>query len=380
MPPLENITVSAEANKQSITAAQQKGAEPEKKNEKTTDRNQLENISEADKKPVIEKQVEKKSLWSKIEEIFEKSPPAFQKFRDWINPTLNTIGILFNTSAVMVKGMPIVGKPLEEAIDKSAEWFSRYIIPLSFSWNGLESLVTKKPLRALARWIPAGLFWKLPFYNFNLATGLSSAGTYLLSLVDKRYDDKTPDSSFGENIKATLKSIKSIFKDWTSGNFKKGESAWDALALTGMTAGSLGGLLLTGGDRDSPKARIFGALRQLGGAIGDLRFIFSGDIHKQISGTLMIIASACNFFMRWVGEDTARIFFHLATATDDLGLTYWAQEDKRRADAEKKARLAESEPKNIIKGDFASETSVEEPKNIVKGDFKADANQKAVAA
>ncbi len=276
------------------------------------------------------------SSWDKFRSYFKNSPKPFKIFRDSFTLGLNALGVVLNFSAVIGKGIPWVGPKIQELLDKKSEWFSRYVVPLSFAWNSVEAAAGNRLIESAARLIPAVLFWVLPFYNFNMATGISSGINYLLHLIDNRYDGKTPNSSPKENLKATWLKFKELVTDFGKGKVAKGESAWDIFAVAGMLLGSTGGLAFAKEQRDSWAARIFGLLRNAAGFAGDGRFVIGNDVHKRIAGASMMFASIANIFMRWVGDDVARVLNHLAVALDDFGLTYWAHESKRRNDAASK--------------------------------------------
>ena len=284
--------------------------------------------------------------WRKFREYFKNSPRPFKLFRDSFTMGLNVLGVLMNFGAVIAKGIPAVGPKITEWLDKKSEWFSRYVVPLSFAWNSIEATAGNRFIEAAARLVPAVLFWVLPFYNFNMATGIASGINFLLHLIDDRYNGKTPDASPLQNIKATFNKLGEMISDFASGRFRKGEK-WDIFAVLGMLLGSAGGLVFAGKQRDSWAARIFGFVRNLAGLTGDARFVIGNDVHKRVAGASMIFASIANIFMRWVGDDAARILNHLAVALDDFGLTYWAHESKRRNDQNNKVSELSAQPSRV---------------------------------
>jgi membrane protein implicated in regulation of membrane protease activity len=272
------------------------------------------------------------STWRKFRDYFRKPTAAFNMVRNFFTMGLNIVGVALNFAAVIVKGIPAVGPKISDWLDKKSEWFSRYIIPFSFAWNGLEAAAGNRFIESLARAVPAVLFWVLPFYNFNMATGISSGISYLLKLVDKRYDGKTPDSSPLENAKATLGMIGKMISDYAKKKLNVGDFL-DIFTVTGMLSGATGGLAFAGKDRNTWAARLFGLVRNLAGLSGDARFVANGDIHDRIAGSTMMFASVLNVFMRWVSDDMARVLNHLSIAFDDFGLCYWANESKRKNDS-----------------------------------------------
>jgi hypothetical protein len=271
-----------------------------------------------------------------IQEFFKNGPQWFQNFRNYFVMGLNTIGITLNSVSVIASNSNIMPKPVAEYLDKAAEWYSRYVISLGFGWNGIESLVGKRPIEALARFLPAAGFMALPFYNFNLSTGISSTMSYIFDKVISRNGDKQPGiGSAMENTKGTIKHTLDIFKDFF--NPKSKETLVEKFGIAGLGLGTLGGLLFASHERDSLAARFFGNLRNLGGLVADYELVFNKDTtwrsaHKRTVGLTCSTASILNIIARWVNPDVGRILNHLSIAADDFGLTYWAQMSKKDND------------------------------------------------
>lgn len=291
--------------------------------------------------------------WENFRKLFsDKGPPGFKYFRNYFTLGLNTMGIIFNFLAVITGNSNLVSKKISEKIDKGSEWFSRYIIPLSFGWNGVEALVGNRAVEAVARMIPAVSFLFLPFYNLNIATGVSSGLQYLFELVRDRHGGKHPAThSIKENAKQTIQTSLAVLKDiftfnQTHEDFKKQISA------AFLLLGSFGGLAFASKERDSLLARFFGNMRNIGGLVADWKLIFN-DVKNNIRrafdlrlvGSLCSTASIMNIIMRWVNPELARTLNHISIAIDDFGLTYWAQCSKRDNDeqfADKKLEPAMS--------------------------------------
>lgn len=277
------------------------------------------------------------STWDKLRDKFFNGPAWFQGFRNQFTISLNSLGILFNTAAVVASNSTFFSKSTAEFLDKKSEWFSKYIIPISFSWSGVEALMKNRLLEAVARIIPASLFTVLPFYNLNLATGISSSLNYLFEHVMDRHDGKHPggDNMF-KNAGAVFKSSIDVFKDIFTLNTSK-ESLAKQLGTLFMSTGSLGGLAFAREKRDTMLARIFGNMRNIGGLIADWKLIFN-DIKNddrrtfdlRFVGSLCSTASILNILMRWVDPKLARSLNHIGIALDDLGLTYWANQSSKR--------------------------------------------------
>ncbi len=292
------------------------------------------------------------SNWEKFEEFFYRGPEWFQKFRDNFCMSLNSFGIVFNTIAVIAINSSIFGEKTTKFLDEKSEAFSKYIIPFTFAWNGLEAAMGKRPLEAIARWVPASLFFVLPFFNLNLATGISSGLNYLFEHVKDRHGDKHPgEGNAWKNTTETLKTSGAIFKDMFRGDQSK-EDLLKQLATIFMLVGSMGGLAFARDSRDSLLARLFGNMRNAGGIIADGKLIFNKVLDPLRANVLRTVGAVCSFasvlniLMRWVEDDKlVRTFNHMSIALDDWGLTYWAQNSKRDNDTAQKEKETKPERK-----------------------------------
>lgn len=303
---------------------------------------ELERVREENQKHLAS---QKTSLGDKITQAFYNGPPWFQWFRDKFCLSLNSFGILFNTVAVIATNSPFFGKETAKFLDEKSEWFAKYIIPFSFGWNGIEAIMGKRLPEAFSRLIPAALFSVLPFYNLNLATGISSGLNYLFELVKDRHGGKPPgDGDLWRNTKETWTTSVEIFKDMLKGDQSK-EDLPKQLATVFLLAGGLGGFTFARKSRDSALARFFGNMRNAGGIFADWKLMFNKDPDAtrakdlRIVGFTCSIASILNILMRWVDPKLARALNHISIAADDFGLTYWAQGSKRDNDQAQRAKL-----------------------------------------
>lgn len=286
----------------------------------------------------------KQDWFESLREQYFNGPPWLQFLRDKAGMYLNYIGIALNSLAVIFSSSKILPEKFSKFIDEKSEWFSRYIIPISFGINGVEAFMGKRPLEMLARIVPALSFWALPFYNFNLATGISSGLNYLFELVVSRHHGKQPgEGSMRKNTLEIFKTSKEIFADILKRNWKK-EKLTEQLATIFLLGGGIGGCLFTRDQRDSWAARFLGNIRNLGGILADKDLVFNKDKgdrskDKRIVGSICGIASTLNIFMRWVNPDVARVLNHISIAADDFGLTYWAQSSKRDNDRQQTIKM-----------------------------------------
>ncbi len=306
--------------------------------------NQLDSILDKFKAENNSNTQSKRNSWDKFRtEFCNGGPPGFQHFRNYFTLALNGVGIFMNTMAVVGSNNKIFPKEVAKFIDEKSEWFTKYLIPFGFAWNAVEAFVGQRPIECLSRLIPAVSFWALPFYNFNLATGVSSGINHMLELVQNRNGGKPLGTNMLENSKLVLKNFYDIFRDMflLKNAPEKFTEQLGALCLLG---GSIGGILFAKKDRDSGAARLFGNMRNIGGMVVDVDLISNKDPHptrardKKIVGLTCITASLLNILMRWVSPELARSLNHISIAADDFGLTYWAQSSKRENDLQQKAK------------------------------------------
>lgn len=290
--------------------------------------------------------------WDKFRDNFQNKSPAFQAFRSHFTSSLNVVGIVLNSLAVLATNMKIFPKNIANFLDKKSEWFARYIIPFAFGWNGIEALVGNRFLESVLRMVPAVSFWSLPFYNFNIATGISSAFAYLFEHVKSRHGGQYPGTTMIENMKVTINTSIDIFSDMFkdfSLRLKEGswrdigpESFQKQVGTIALFLGSFGAMLFANQERDSWLARLFGGLRNLGGLVADWELIFNDDPDKENSKTKRIVGTSCitasilNIFKRWLDPKLGRAFDHIAIALDDFGLTYWSHSSKKDNDRAKR--------------------------------------------
>ncbi len=296
--------------------------------------------------------IDPSTSWGKVRAYFHDSPPWFQSFRDNFTMVLNYIGIAFNTLAVIGSNSNVFSKEVAASIDKKSEWYSRYVIPFSFGWNGVEALVGNRLVEALTRIVPAVSFWALPFYNFNTATGISSGINYMLELVTNRLKKqgvKVPSHDMWENTKVIGGELMNVCKDFLT-NAKTDENWVHKITSFFLLGGSAGGFLFASKDRDTWLARLFGNVRNIGGFFGDYDLVTNRkyDVHKKVVGLSCGVASILNMIMRWVNPELARTLNHISIAADDFGLTYWAQDSRRHNKPAAKSASKESGSRSLL--------------------------------
>jgi len=298
----------------------------------------LHGLHQEEQNPILDQKEEAHSAtaWNNLRQRFFNGPDSFQFFRNYFTLALNAAGIGFNTLAVVANNSNnLFTKSAAKFIDTKAEWYSRCVIPFGFAWNGIEAIMGNRPVEAFSRLIPAVSFFLLPFYNFNMATGLSSGLNRLLELVQMRHGGKHPgEHSPIENFKAVTKTSMQLFKEVFTGKASM-HDVTEMIPVMLMLGGGVGGFALARNSRDSWPARIFGNFRNIGGIITDYHLVFNKEpdklrsFHQKVVGGCCSVASVLNIVMRWVNPELARAINHIAIAVDDFGLTYWAQSSKR---------------------------------------------------
>lgn len=257
-------------------------------------------------------------------------PIFFDKLRDYFSPTINGIAIVGNTLAGIGLVTKIFPEKLVKFFDEKSEWFSKFVVPLSFASNGLEALSGKRLIEASLRFIPAISFWALPMFNFTYPMGLFSGSNTILSMIHKRLGDALPNNDLKENTKAILNTGFEVFRDFSKGQTNKEETNFIISSLT-VLAGSIGGMVFGSQDRDTPLAKAMGTIRSIAGVAVDIGLFLKNNFHEKIVGLSCGTASLCNLALRWIpNENIAKAVNHLGLATDDFGQTYWAYESRRR--------------------------------------------------
>jgi hypothetical protein len=83
-------------------------------------------------------------------------------------------------------------------------------------------------------------------------------------------------------------------------------------------------LLFARNDRDTNLAKGLGALRFIGGIMGDLGFLAGKNILKKLIGVMCSISAFSNFGKRWVkSEKYSNALIHLSSALDVSAMALW---------------------------------------------------------
>ncbi len=282
-------------------------------------------------KPLVQK-----NTWDSVRMNFLNGSEWFQKFRNNFTPVLNYFCVSLNSLAAIGSSINSCPKPLAKFLNDKSELFARYSLPASYIWNGIEALMGNRLPEALIRFAPALGFFVLPFYNFNLVTGISSGLNNLIDLVTERLGGKQPSTSIMENSKAVLHESQILVKEFLTTlkplNSSEGEKLIDQVATLGTIIGGAGGLVFAAKERNSLPAQIFGSLGNISGFALDLSMIVAKNLRKKVVGYSCGLASLGNIAMRFTDRKLAKILNHAAIAADTFGMTYWAQSSKEMND------------------------------------------------
>lgn len=268
-------------------------------------------------------------------------PPEEQKGLTYIRknyPTwFNWTTMILHTLGAMLPFVPLIPQDISKAVKDFAIKFSRFGIPAVKIHTGIEALQGKRMHEAIARVLPALIIpiFKLPFFNFHLAYGLSSGINVVLEHMNDRIGDLSKNDSFQINSKKVTDGFKSMVKDLIQGVHIK-ERTKLGLALGGagaMIAGTVPALIFAKDSLNSLPAKIFGSIRAFGGLLGDLSIIlFSSKTDpeekrkEQLVGSLFLVPSIMDFLQRWMNQSSEanEIFNHAKTALNTIGEVLWS--------------------------------------------------------
>lgn len=247
----------------------------------------------------------------------------------------NWATILLHTLGGMLPFVSLVPDSVSKKIKSIAIEFSRWGIPAVKLHTGLEALAGKRLFEAIARVLPMMFMPILPFFNFQLAYGLSSGINVVLEHMNNRIGDLKKEDGFAVNNRKVINGFKSMIND-----LKKGVPIQEELklylALGGaslMIGGAIPALLFARNSLNSGIAKFFGSFRSIGGLLGDLSIIlFSSKTDpaerrkEQLVGSFYLIPSIMDFMQRWMKQDSDanEVFNHAKTALNTIAEVLWS--------------------------------------------------------
>jgi len=263
--------------------------------------------------------------------LYEKAKYVRLNYPNWFSWAT----VITHAFGAMFPFIPFIPAKISGRVKQFAIELSRYGVPLAKLHNGLEALYGKRLFEAIARFCPISILPFLPFANFQLAYGLSSALNVTLECINDRNELKKEDG-FQVNNQKVIKGFKDMVKDLLHNpNTDLKQRSKLFLTLSGaaaMLVGAVPGLLFARNSVDGPLAKIFGSIRSLGGLLGDTSIIaFStkptaaGRRKEQTVGSFFLIPTFMDFAQRWMklSPESNEIFNHAKTSLNTIGELIW---------------------------------------------------------
>ncbi len=269
----------------------------------------------------------------------EEETPAEKNLGLYIRknyPTwFNWATIIMHSLGAMLPFVSLVPEKFSAKIKESAIRFSRWGVPLVKIHTALEAFKGKRLFEAVARVMPTLFLPFLPFFNFQLAYGLSSGVNVVLEHMTKRTGDLLAEDGFAVNNKKVIEGFKSMMKDVIQGVHirERMELTVTLLGAAGMIFGAIPALLFARNSLDSTFAKFFGSVRSIGGLLGDLSIIFLSSKtdpaerrKEKLVGSFYLIPSIMDFMQRWMKQssDANEIFNHAKTTLNTVAEVLWS--------------------------------------------------------
>lgn len=247
----------------------------------------------------------------------------------------NWATIILHSLGAMLPFVSLVPKNISAKMKEAAIWFSRWGVPIVKIHTGLEALKGRRLFEAAARVLPTMFLRHLPFFNFQLAYGLSSGINVVLEHMSKRTGELLAEDGFKVNNKKVIEGFKSMMKDLVKGVHirERTELTITLLGASGMISGAILGLLFARDSLNSTLAKLFGSMRSAGGLLGDLSIIFFSSKtdpaerrKEKLVGSFYLIPSMMDFIQRWIPQssDANEIFNHTKTTLNTVAEVLWS--------------------------------------------------------
>ncbi|MCE2929113.1 MAG: hypothetical protein LW817_05740 [Candidatus Caenarcaniphilales bacterium] len=275
----------------------------------------------------------------------------------------NWATVILHTMGSMMPFMSIVPKNVSKSFKKFAENFSRFGIPLVKLHTAIEAAMGKRLFESIARLAPTLIIPILPFFNFQLAYGLSSGVNVVLEHLNPIIGDLSKNDSISTNNQKVIDGFKTMVKTILDPQSAPKDRSKFALALGGagfMLAGAIPALLFARNSLNSPLAKIFGSIRSIGGLLGDMSIILfstkesAEDRRKEkMVGSFFLIPSIMDFAQRFIdqGKDANEVFNHAKTALNTIAEVIWSSfstdRNLKQEQEEDKAIVAKPQLANI---------------------------------
>ncbi len=241
--------------------------------------------------------------------------------------------MILHTLGATLPFVDAVPESISKFVKKAAVEFSRFGYPVGFLREAVKAWQGKRLFEVLARIGPPATLLFLPFYNFQLGYGLYAGINLTLERIMDRI--KLDNKDFQENNKKVIDEFKKIWNEVWDPQIPWDKKLPDALSLLGssmMLGGAIPALALARNSLDSWAAMIFGTIRSLGGAIGDLVLIFfSKDPSEKYIGGLYGVASLMDIPQRFIKDKNANeIYNHAKTTLNTIAAILWAHKSTLR--------------------------------------------------
>ncbi len=220
--------------------------------------------------------------------------------------------------------------------DKMAFGFTKFIAPiLSYGLRAWDAVKSKNLIEAFIKILPPVLMPLVGDANVDVVYGLSTGMNVMHDMAEERLSDKSKKSadfaqtykqksqSYGDFAKMIFTEVKNIFSDFVRGKLSV-KAVGGVIASVLISGGALPIMLFARKARDTALAKILGLIRNLGGILGDIFFIFDKEYaYRRKTGLLCAGAGVLDIAKRWVGEKWGQIFIHLAAALNVSGYAVW---------------------------------------------------------
>jgi hypothetical protein len=248
---------------------------------------------------------------------------------NWATVVLHTLG-------AMLPFTSLIPKEFSQKIKNLAINFSRWGVPLVKLHTGLEAIWGCRLFEAVARIAPTLFLPILPFFNFQLAYGLSSGINVVLEHMGARIGKLNREDGFRVNNEKVINGFKSMIQELLDPHVDIQERSKLFLALGGgafMLAGAVPALLFARNSLNSIPAKIFGSIRSVGGFLGDLSImLFSTKStpeerrKEKVVGSFFFIPTIMDILQRWINQDSDanEIFNHAKTSLNTIAEVLWS--------------------------------------------------------
>lgn len=215
--------------------------------------------------------------------------------------------------------------------------FSQWIAPIvSYGYAALEAFKNKKPIEAFLKLVPPAF---LPFVakaNIDTVYGSSTGFNQPYDMVVQRIEEKSEssanyakyakqaNSTYTGNIKLTWEVFKELVNEFVQGKMDPKKGIF-FINCPMILAGALPIMLFARQARDTLLARSLGLLRNAGGILGDIGWIWGepDNPYKLTGGILCMIGACADVVKRWVSDDTSRVLIHLGSALNVSAYALW---------------------------------------------------------